>query len=188
MSTKSFQYFMSRREFDDSITKVITSYPGIGVYGYAGSHRALVGVDSPVGLKSAEYMAATRVFIGDTTPTLPPPDAVVPGQLGWIVADRPRTQGSVLYLGTIAARSDWTDDEGVQHESEAAHRIYAQVSRIFKEGLYSPVFATNSKTGRSARYQDIWFSADAAAWERAGNQLKQEGVEGVSFCVAAPSA
>ncbi len=97
-------------------------------------------------------------------------------------------QRHVLFLSALASRSDWTDDGGEHHESGVAHEVYARVARVFKKQLSGPVWATNAKTGKVQVYKTVFCSSGAGAWEEAGGQLRQEGVENVTFSRQPPAA
>lgn len=103
-------------------------------------------------------------------------------RLGWIQSDVPKLEDNCLVLIQMGARSDWYDDrERVVKDNPESIQLFDRLRRQVREGLSSPVWVTNIRSGASRAYSDIGYTAGARRWYEQGHQWCQAGVANQRF-------
>ena len=111
-----------------------------------------------------------------------------PGRWGWVQLDLPTELPDTLLLGTLAAKSEWHDnDAGMTFRNGDAIKQFAQVSKVIQQPLKGPMWVRNTKTGASGMYRNFCYSEGAKQWLDRGGKLGQEGVANNEYLVSDPA-
>ena len=96
----------------------------------------------------------------------------------------PKEAGEVLYKATLAARSDWFDDDWEQVREQLFKRAAPRLRKLLKR----PVWVVDLHTGEAAPEQRLGYTAGAEDWVSRSGKLAQVGVANVGFALTDPAA
>lgn len=184
MATKNFQFFINLEQLVNLLVGIVSKLDLWLILYRRGKQSELVLLDSIEDTPIDRISSYDCVFIATTRPDISGIDvgALSPAKHGWLQLDLPKENGETLYLSDLAVKTDWYEvDDNKIHENRGLEKIYNKVKKEIRANLSSPVFAINTKTGRSATYKDMAYASSAKKWEENGGELKQFGVENVKF-------
>lgn len=179
MASRSKYVFVTMPELVRWLNEAAKAIAGSVVL-YRGSQSPLERWDG----REDTMKSARRAYVVTGEPDLngAPSDSIVPGRLGWLQLDVPRSEGSALFAIQIAARSDWLDEAtNTIKDNPGVLKLFDRFWTRWKRHFASPVLVRNRMTGEEAPYPSIAYSEGAAAWFRQGGELRQQGVANIEF-------
>jgi hypothetical protein len=184
MTSRSFQYFMRRHEFEELLFRIAHTYD-LNVILAQGTKPYQIEVsqqDHPFQL--VDGTAVRRCYLSQTLPDLAALSghAIRPNVLGWVVLDIPKEDDTVLFLSQIGAKSDWLDPTTSDiHENGESIQLFDRIIPTVRRQLHHPVWVTGLRGEAPRPARGVWYSAGATSWFQRGKALRQEGVGNVVF-------